>query len=145
MKTFLLIITILLMLSRVSSTPRSLSKKVYKKYLEESSKSMADKISNKDENEKAIFKFMLYLISIVFNTFLICYYLYIGSKSSSNMIYFISVIQASSVLVYFWKDFIAVDPTDINSEDRKFNRWWELFNIILDYIYYPTVIYMLLQ
>lgn len=144
MKTFLLIVTILFLISRVSSTPRGLSKKVYEKHIEKETKSMADNFAKKTEDEIESFKFGVYILSFIFTTLMICYYLYIGSIFSNKILYFMSTIQASTALVHFWKD-ITGNPLSTNPEEYKFNRWWVLFNVVLDYVYYPITIYMLLQ
>ena len=64
--------------------------------------------------------------------------------SAIEILYFMSVIQVSTVLVSSWKD-LSGKPFSTNPEDHKFNRWYSLFNVVLDYMYYPSVICMLLQ
>ena len=144
MKTFLLIVTILLLISRVSSTPRNLSKKAYEKYIEKETKSMADNFAKKNENELFTFKFVTCLLVFLFAIFMFWYYLHIGGRFSNKILYVMSVVQASTVIMSSWKD-LSSKSFSTNPEDHKFDRWYTLFNVILDYVYYPMVIYMLLQ
>lgn len=143
MKTFLLIITILLLMNRISSTPRNLSKKSYKKYIEKETKSVANFISKKNENELNAFKTITFLLVLVITVFVFWYYLHIGSRFSNKILYFMSVIQASTTLVFSCNINRKILPST-NPEDYKFNRWYALFNVVLDYVYYPMVICALL-
>ena len=144
MKTFLLIMTILLLINRISSTPRNFSKKLHEKYIKNEIKSMTDIFSKKNETEMESLKFITQIFCIIAYTFFGLYYLHIGNSFSNKTLYFMSVLQVVTVLLNFRKEFIyelfSTDP-----EDYKFNRFYKLFNVILDYIYYPMVIYMLLQ
>lgn len=144
MKTFLLIVTIVLLIRRGLSTPRSLSKKIYEKYIEKEIKSMADFSAKKNEDELDDFKFVVCWLAFIFALFMLWYYIHIGGRFPNKMLYFMSVIQASTVLVSFGKD-LSSKPFSTNPEDHKFNRGYALFNVVLDYMYYPIVIYMLLQ
>lgn len=145
MKLFLLVITILLLLSRIKNTPRQLSKTIYFKKLR---KSLENNKSIKEEqgelNYEAI-KGVAILITILLNIFFIIYYLLVGNKFSYDMKMFIlSALQIITVFITFKKTFSGKVLSE-NIEDYKFYRFYFLFNIILDYIYYPLTIYMLLK
>ena len=144
MKTFLLIMTILLLINRISSTPRNISEKLYGEYIRKEIKTMANIFSKKDESEMESLKFFTQIFVIIVYMFLGLYYLHIGTSFSNKILYFMSVLQVATVLLNFWKEF-NYELFSTNPEDYKFNRFYKLFNVILDYIYYPMVIYMLLQ
>lgn len=145
MKLFLLVITILLLLSRIKNTPRQLSKTIY---FEKLRKSLENNKSIKEEqgelNYEAI-KGAAILITILLNIFFIIYYLLVGNKFSYDMKMFIlSALQIITVFITLKKTFNEKMLSE-NIEDYKFYRFYFLFNVILDYIYYPLTIYMLLK
>lgn len=144
MKLFLLVITILLLLSRIKNTPRQLSKTIY---FEKLRKSLENNKSIKEEqgelNYEAI-KGAAILITILLNIFFIIYYLLVGNKFSYDMKMFIlSALQIITVFITLKKTFNGKMLSE-NIEDYKFYRFYFLFNVILDYIYYPLTIYMLM-
>lgn len=144
MKLFLLVITILLLLSRIKNTPRQLSKTIY---FEKLRKSLENNKSIKEEqgelNYEAI-KGVAILITILLNIFFIIYYLLVGNKFSYDMKMFIlSALQIITVFITLKKTFNGKMLSE-NIEDYKFYRFYFLFNVILDYIYYPLTIYMLM-
>lgn len=145
MKLFLLVVTILLLLSRIKNTPRQLSKTIY---FEKLRKSLENNKSIKEEqgelNYEAI-KGAAILITILLNIFFIIYYLLVGNKFSYDMKMFIlSALQIITVFITFKKTFNGKLLSE-NIEDYDFYRFYFLFNVILDYIYYPLTIYMLLK
>lgn len=145
MKLFLLVVTILLLLSRIKNTPRQLSKTIY---FEKLRKSLENNKSIKEEqgelNYEAI-KGVAILITILLNIFFIIYYLLVGNKFSYDMKMFIlSALQIITVFITFKKTFNGKLLSE-NIEDYDFYRFYFLFNVILDYIYYPLTIYMLLK
>lgn len=144
MKLFLLVVTILLLLSRIKNTPRQLSKTIY---FEKLRKSLENNKSIKEEqgelNYEAI-KGAAILITILLNIFFIIYYLLVGNKFSYDMKMFIlSALQIITVFITFKKTFNGKLLSE-NIEDYDFYRFYFLFNVILDYIYYPLTIYMLM-
>lgn len=143
MKTILLMVTILLLVDRILTTPRSLSEKAYKKYVEKEIKTMSDNFSKVSARDLDIIKLINCFIALIFYIIVFWYYLYIGNKFPNNILYLLSVIQTLTVLKSFWS-FLNSNPFSTNPEDYNFNRWYRLFNVILDYIYYPMVLYILL-
>lgn len=144
MKTFLLIITILLLVSRISGTLRNISKKEYEKYIKKEVNKLSKTFSKSTEEEKEAMKFISFIISFVFYTCMALYYLYIGNKFSNEIIYLLSILEVVTVIIYMRRDLFEI-KFSLKEEDYIFHRWYFLFNVILDYIYYPMVIYLLLK
>ena len=87
-------------------------------------------------------------IFIVFfmELFLIIFYIVLGNKIGTTEFIVMSALQ---VFTYLWS--LGVNLSKVktafsyNIEDFKFHRFQLLFNVVLDYIYYPWAIYMLLK
>lgn len=144
MKLFLLVVTILLLLSRIKNTPRQLSKTIYFAKLREAlEKQKVEKEKQGEENYKAL-QGAAILIVILFDIFFVVYYLLVGNRFSSNVsMLVLSALQIVTVFITLKKTFNEKMLSE-NIEDYKFYRFYFLFNVILDYIYYPLTIYMLM-
>ena len=139
MKIFLLVITILFLFHRIKSTPRMLSKKLY---LENASKltNKAKEIKSvRTEDEMKIIQGLTLIIDLLFVIFCIIYYFIIGCKFDTTMA-LLSAIQIITMLINLRDLRLVVDI-----DKYEFRRWYFLFNVILDYIYYPMTIYLLLN
>ena len=145
MKIFLLVVTILLLLNRIKTTPRQLSKTIYYAKIKEAldtNKLNKEKLG--EENYKAVQGFAIF-IAILFSIFSVIYYALVGNRFlSSIVILVLSALQIVTVFITLKKSLDEKEWSD-NIEDHKFYRFYFLFNVILDYIYYPLTIYMLLK
>lgn len=144
MKLFLLVVTILLLLSRIKNTPRQLSKTTYFAKLREAlEKQKVEKEKQGEENYKAL-QGAAILIVILLDIFFVIYYLFVGNRFSSDVsMLVLSALQIITVFITLKKTFNEKMLSE-NIEDYKFYRFYFLFNVILDYIYYPLTIYMLM-
>lgn len=143
MKTFLLIITLLFFAHRISSTPRYLSKNKYIKYVEQNIINRQKNNLNKTKLEIEAEKDSMIFIATIIYILMILYYLILTFIFNQQFIYFLSIIQVVTVIINFIHE-LNDDPFSLKIEDYKFRRWNLLFNLVLDYIYYPLIIYMLL-
>ena len=144
MKLFLLVVTILLLLSRIKNTPRQLSKTIYFAKLREAlEKQKIEKERQGEENYKAL-QGATILIVILLDIFFVVYYLLVGNRFSTDVTMLVlSAIQIVTVFITLKMSFNEKMLSE-NIEDYKFYRFYFLFNVILDYIYYPLTIYMLM-
>lgn len=98
-------------------------------------------IENQTEKENATMKVFSTAICIVINLFYVWYCWYIGSKFQPLLA--LSVIQIVTVITSFvFAAKQGLYSTDVNT--YKFRRWYFLFNVLIDYIYYPMAIYLLM-
>lgn len=144
MKTFLLIITILFLISRMSGTLRNISKKEYEKYIKKEVNKLSIIYSKYNVKEVKELKILTHIYAILFYIFMSLYYLYIGNKFSNEIIYLLSILEVVTVTIHMGRDFFETNLS-LKEEDYIFHRWYFLFNVVLDYIYYPMVIYLLLK
>jgi hypothetical protein len=123
--------------------PRSLSKKKYLAKTQEAIDKMKASME-KDEDIFNIIKLVTLVIAAIMYILCGIYYILIGTRIGVTYFTVLSVIQIltvmrSMVLGLSGKEF----SLDIN--DHKFRRLWLLFNVILDLVYYPLAIYLLLR
>ena len=144
MKIFLLTVTILFLISRIKNTPRMLSKKLYFRKVEKSIESNNKSFDGKTDDEVNILKGTAILISLLFQVFCIIYYMMIGCRFQIELMLILTALQIVAVIITIKRTFTD-KLFSKKIEDYTFYRWYFLFNIILDYIYYPLTIYMLLK
>lgn len=144
MKILILAILFILLFRRIKYTPICLSKTLWKRDVLKSIEKNKQIDINEDDKAKQIG----YVIILIFllQSFFAIFYIVLGNKIGTTEFIILSALQVISCIWNFkndLKDVITIYGTDINDFTyRRFNR---LFNLILDYIYYPWVIYMLLK
>ena len=144
MKIFLLAVTILFLIGRSKNIPGMLSKKLYFKKVEKAIESNNKSFNGKSDDEVNILKGTAILILLLFQMFYIIYYMIIGCRYQTELILILTALQIVTVIITTKRAFTDKLFSQ-NIEDYTFYRWFFLFNIILDYVYYPLTIYMLLK
>ena len=142
MKILALTILFILMFFRIKGTPSALSKTLWRKRM------IKQLAKNKENNNGESLSDAMQGALIVFfmELFLIIFYIVLGNKIGTTEFIVMSALQ---VFTCFWS--LGVNLSEIktafsyNIEDFKFHRFQLLFNVVLDYIYYPWAIYMLLK
>lgn len=144
MKILALTILFILMIFTIKDTPILLSKTLWrKKMIRILTK---NKESNNGEPLSNTLQGASILIFLFYELFLIIFYIVVGNKIGTTKFIVMSALQVFTCL---WS--IYINLTEIktafsyNIEDFKFHRLQRLFNFVLDYIYYPWAIYMLLK
>jgi hypothetical protein len=144
MKIILLFITLLLFLHRILTTPYNISKKLHKQHVEKNIQSMKNNLNNYylDEINR------IQIISLMFGGLLygwvLCYYTYISFIFPNTLIIILTILQIGVTVFYILKTIMS-NPFSLEIKDYPFHRWFFLFNIILDYVYYILILYMLLK
>ena len=142
MKILALTILFVLMFFRIKGTPSALSKTLWRKRM------IKQLAKNKENNNGESLSDAMQGALVVFfmELFLIIFYIVLGNKIGTTEFIVMSALQ---VFTCFWS--LGVNLSEIktafsyNIEDFKFHRFQLLFNVVLDYIYYPWAIYMLLK
>ncbi|GEM_PF-1156883 len=144
MTVFLLCCLVLLFISRVKETPSMLSEKRYSKKIRDIIKNNEEFLNNiptkKGLRVEKLTKIAVYLYSAV----LILIYAFIGNSINSPFVNFLSFIQICTVVVTMRLQ-RNVNPISLYIDDFRFYRWYFLFNVVLDYVYYPLTFVMLLM
>lgn len=144
MKIFLLLIITVLFILRVKGTPRMLSRKMYMKKIGDSIGKNEDTFKKFSENEIKLLKEISLVFVAILQVLLAIVYITIGSKV--NVLYFtiLTLLQLLTI-IYTSVAQLNMKAFSANLEDHKFHRWYFLFNVILDYIYYPLAFYLLIK
>ncbi len=121
-----------------------LSKKLYFRKVEKSIESNNKSFDGKTDDEVNVLKGTAILILLLFQMFYIIYYMIIGCKFQTELILILTALQIVTVIITTKRAFTNKLFSQ-NIEDYKFYRWFFLSNIVLDYVYYPLTIYMLLK
>lgn len=142
MKIIALVILFILLFFSIKNTPSMLSKKLCKNKMQK----VIDKQNETTNGEELsdVYKGVAILIVLFMELFLIIFYAVIGTKLSTTPIIIMSVLQIISRLYNLIIN-LNSKAFSRNVDDFKFHRLYFLFNVILDYMYYPLAIYMLLK
>lgn len=151
MKVFLLAVTILLLISRIKSTPRMLSKTLYEANLLKSvtklKKQIDDIETTSDKNTVLqITQYIIVALVWLYSLLIVIYYILVGNRFQTNtMMLMLTALQIVTMFISTRNTVKEFDLTNIESMNNvQFRRSWLLFNMILDYIYYPMTICLLL-
>ena len=145
MKILVLTILFILMFFRIKGTPSALSKTLWRK---KTIKQLAkNKENNNGEPLSAAMQGATILTVFIIYLFLIIFYIVLGNKIGTTEFIIMSALQVFTCLWSLGVDFteFKITLTSYDIEDYKFHRFQSLFNLVLDYIYYPLTIYMLLK
>ena len=144
MKIFALTILFILMFFRIKGTPSALSKTLWRKrMIKQLTKNKEN--SNGEPPSDTLQGASILIVSFV-GLFLIVFYIVLGNKIGTTELIVMSALQVFTCL---WS--LGVNLSEVktafsyNIEDFKFHRFQLLFKVVLDYIYYPWAIYMLLK
>lgn len=143
---------ILLFFKRIKNTPKALSYRVWKDKSLKSLKKFED--STKELKLKSIKEFgttivyditfaIYYIFAIILYVLFITTYSLVGTKLGSTYLLIVSAIQIILTL-YGMKISFGKELYSTKFEDYKFHRIYNLINVIVDYLYYPVAIWMLL-
>lgn len=142
MKILALTILFILMFFRIKGTPSALSKTLWRKRM---IKQLAK--SKENNNGEPLNDAMQGALIVFFmELFLIIFYIVLGNKIGTTEFIVMSALQVFTCLWSFGINLSEFKTAfSYNIEDFKFRRFQLLFNVVLDYIYYPWAIYMLLK
>lgn len=144
MKILALTILFILMFFRIKGTPSALSKTLWRNRMIK--QLVKNKENNKGEPPSDAMQGGAILITFFIELFLIIFYIVLGNKIGTTEFIAMSALQVFACL---WSFGVTLSESktifSYNIEDLKFHRFQLLFNVVLDYIYYPWAIYMLLK
>lgn len=145
MKVFLLAVLIIMLFYSVKHTPISLSKKRYDSMMKANIEILKKKKESMSEYEWSIAKLATIIMTLILYILFALIYILVWIELDNKYIFVLSSLQLVTVLYHIKELLCMKNVWSLNIEDYKFHRFWRLFNTILDYIYYPTAIVMLLM
>ena len=124
-----------------------LSKTLYMKRLQKNIDNNKKTLAQYDDSTtKEAIKGAAIIFVWLLEIFLSIFYLILGTKLGGTYMIILSALQ---VLTCICSPIIQMrDMKNLfseNIEDYKFYRLWFLFNVVIDYMYYPVAIWMLLK
>ena len=144
MKILALTILFILLFFRIKGTPSALSKTLWRNKMLKSLEKNKESFSGNPPSDA--FQGGVILFTLFIELFLIIFYIVLGSSIGTTEFIILSSLQ---VFTCFWSFGTEISELksafSYNIDDHKFHRFKLLCNVILDYIYYPLAIYMLLK
>ena len=144
MKILALTILFILLFFRIKGTPSALSKTLWRNKMMKSIEKMKVAYNNNPPSDD--YQGGVVLLTFFIELFLVIFYIVLGSSIGTTEFIILSALQ---VFTCFWNFGTEIsefkNAFSYNIDDHKFHRFKFLFNLILDYIYYPIAIYMLLK
>ena len=146
MKIFILSILFVLLFFRIKGTPTVLSKRLWDKKV---AKAIETNKRVKSYDSTMIKNTMVVageIITIIIELLLITFYIYVGVEIGTQEFALLSALQVVTCIygaISSFGDMKYIYSENVN--DCKFQRFYFLFNVILDYIYYPWAIYLFLK
>ncbi len=143
MTSILLVCIVMLLMSRIKETPSMLNEKRYYDKVREvikNNENFLNKLSY--ENVKRIERFTK-IAAYFYSAALVLIYAAIGNSANSAYVNLLSFIQICTVVATMRLN-RNVNPVSLYIGDFRFYRWYFLFNVVLDYVYYPLTFVLLL-
>lgn len=145
MKIFLLVITVILLFYRIKHIPIMLSKNKYLKMVQDGiDKNIKNLDKNNSEKQIELAKIFALVVVFIFECLVALYYILLGSHIGITYFTILTVIQILTVIETCHKQ-LNMKSFSKNIDDYKFHRVYFLFNVILDLVYYPLAIYLLMR
>jgi hypothetical protein len=145
LKILALVIILILLIKRIKDTPVALSKHLYNKRIEKYIEKMENSFESiKDEETLNVSKTIIVLSVFFIELFLAIFYAILGTKIGTIEFIIMSVLEIF-ICIYNAKILFTGKVFSPNVEDYKFHRLFNLFDVILDYIYYISAICILLK
>lgn len=144
MTTILLVCIVMLFISRIKETPSMLSENRYYEKVRNIIKSNEEFLNNLPCEKRLYAEMFAKIATYLYSVVLILIYAAIGNSIDSPFINFLSFIQICTVVITMRLQ-RNINPTSLYIDDFPFYRLYFIFNVILDYIYYPLAFVLLLM
>ena len=142
MKNYYLFCLVILLFFRIKDTPMELSKTLWLKSIEKRIQKTTKKNEKYEELEKKALMKMTGFIEFL----LICFYIYLGLYVKNQLFFILSIAEVATCIMNYnsqWEDVDAIFGNDISL--YTFRRGQQLFNVMLDYVYYIMAFCLLLR
>ena len=144
MKILALTILFILLFFRIKGTPCALSKTLWRNKMMKSIEKQKAAYDGKPTSDA--FQGTVIIFAFLVELFMAIFYIALGSSIGTTEFIILSAFQVFTCFWNFGTEIMEFKAAfSYNIEDHKFHRFKLLFNLILDYIYYPLAIYMLLK
>lgn len=145
MKVFLLAVLIIMLFYRVKHTPKMLNKRIWERETKSGIEKMKQRKGEVSSDEWNILKLTSIILTLLLYIIFILVYILVNIELNSKCIFVLSALQLVAVLHNLKELLFMKDIASLDIKDYKFHRFWNLFDVLLDYLYYPAAIVMLLM
>jgi len=143
MTIFLLCCLMILFISRIKETPSMLSEHRYYEKIRDIIRSNENFLNELPYNKRLCIEKIVKVAPYLYSSFTIFVYAVVGISLDLPFVNFLSFIQICTVIITMRLQ-RNISPISLYIDDFPFYRWYFLFNVVLDYIYYPLAFVMLL-
>lgn len=143
MTSVLLVCIVILLISRIKETPSMLSESRYYEKVRGIIKNNENFLNKLPYEKRVYFEKIAKVAPYLYSGFTIFIYAIVGISLDLPLINFLSFIQICTVVITLRLQ-RNVSQISLYIDDFPFYRWYFLFNVVLDYIYYPLAFVMLL-
>lgn len=141
MKIILIAILILLLINTIRNLPKNLSKKEIEKRIAKNRQDFAEK----DEHERSVLYLATLFIGWIIYIILGIIYAKLGMRfADNNFALILSIIEVVSCIINIF-DYGSYVTKLEKGEEFSVNRFKGLLFSIVDIVYYPTMIWLLIQ
>lgn len=141
MKIILIAILILLLINTIRNLPKNLSKKEIEKRIAKNRQDFAEK----DEHERSVLYLATLFIGWIIYIILGIIYAKLGMRfADNNFALILSIIEVVSCIINIF-DYGSYVMKLEKGEEFSVNRFKGLLFSIVDIVYYPTMIWLLIQ
>ena len=143
MTIFLFCCLVIFLISRIKETPSMLSESRYREKVRGVIRSNESFLNELPYDKRLYVEKILKVALYLYSGFAIFVYAVVGISLNLPLINFLSFVQICTVVITMRLQRNA-SPISLYIDDFPFYRWYFLFNVVLDYIYYPLACVMLL-
>jgi hypothetical protein len=143
MASVLLVCIAILLISRIKETPSMLCENRYYEKVRGIVRSNENFLNELPYDKRLYVEKIAKVATYLYSGFTICVFAVVGISLDSPLINFLSFVQICTVVITIRLQ-RNVSPISLYIDDFPFYRWYFLFNVVLDYIYYPLACVMLL-
>lgn len=143
MTSVLLVCIVMLLISRIKETPSMLSESRYYEKVRDIIKNNENFLNELPYEKRGYVEKIAKVAPYLYSGFTIFIYAIVCISLDLPLINFLSFIQICTVVIALRLQ-RNISPISLYIDDFPFYRWYFLFNVVLDYIYYPLAFVMLL-
>lgn len=143
MTIFLLFCLVILLISRIKETQSMLSEHQYYDKVRGIIKNNESFLNELPYDKRVCVEKIAKVAPYLYSGFTIFVYVIVGISLDLPLINFLSFVQICTVVITLRLQ-RNISPISLYIDDFPFYRWYFLFNVVLDYIYYPLACAMLL-
>lgn len=144
----LLLVTVILFASRIRDTPAAIDKKKWDEKMQRTIDNFEITLSNTSKEVNSITRNVVQTVAVTMSIGLsiLCaiYYVIVARTVNEELLIVLSFLQICTIIYGITLQTFIDKCYIMTLEHQVFHKWFNLFNVILDYVYYPITFVMLI-